>query len=359
MCDYGHWAVFEEIDIKNFIGFVYVITFANGKKYIGAKKIWKRIKAAPSTFKRGPRGGFEESDWKTYTSSSKEVNSMIEQGIIPTDFTIVGWYDSWGKTLMAEMELQLSNDVLRSSVWLNKQIGGHFNPNCFDDLTERDISRWMSFDKGVEHTTTHTVMYKLGSKTKYVHPDDIETYLERGWTPGRSPQEKHTIIKTVASYDLWDRVNKKVVHVENQAEFASIHNLEPGHLSRLVSGEIDIINDKWSLHPDISRNIGGYIDVATGLYFKSSSELESHFNKKRGYTAYYVKKGLIRKLEPESRSEYMSRLSKLNLVTIKKNINTHQQLLNSYKDIDKIFEGWDRDKVIEWVKSYIEYKEQK
>ncbi|UQJ95442.1 hypothetical protein ALHIDCOG_00054 [Klebsiella phage CPRSB] len=38
MQDYGHWKTLREVDINNYIGFVYVITFENGKNTWGLKR---------------------------------------------------------------------------------------------------------------------------------------------------------------------------------------------------------------------------------------------------------------------------------------------------------------------------------
>lgn len=142
----GHWKVLETpqiqktsgvIDLAKYIGFVYIITFDDGSRYIGAKKIWKRLTRPPVDFKRGPKKGFEQSDWRTYTSSSNVVNDKISEGINPSEYLIVGFYDTWGKTLLAEASLQLQVNIFKRTeghpVWLNYQIEGMFTPNCWDD----------------------------------------------------------------------------------------------------------------------------------------------------------------------------------------------------------------------------------
>lgn len=142
----GHWKVLETpqiqetggvIDLAKYIGFVYIITFDDGSRYIGAKKIWKRLTRPPVDFKRGPKKGFEQSDWRTYTSSSNVVNDKISEGVNPSEYLIVGFYDTWGKTLLAEASLQLQVNIFKRAeghpVWLNYQIEGMFTPNCWDD----------------------------------------------------------------------------------------------------------------------------------------------------------------------------------------------------------------------------------
>ncbi|WCZ66208.1 hypothetical protein [Yersinia phage MHG19] len=357
MNDYGHWAVFEDVDIKNYIGFVYVIRFANGKKYIGAKKVWKRIKAAPNTFKRGPKKGFEESDWKTYTSSSNELNCMLSDGIPATDYIIVGWYPTWGKTLMAEMEMQLANDVLRSSVWLNKQIGGHFNPNCFDDLTERDIARYADFEKGNEHVQW-PMMYKVGQKTKYVHPDDVQSYLDNSWQFGRSKYENHNIKKRVSSFKIWDELNKVEVEVVNQAEFARQNDISASHITNLLNGKLDIIKERWTLHPTIRRQRYKFKHTESGKLFVSNSEVEEHFSSGRGSCNKYVKSGEIIKLEVEDKKSYVSRLSSLQLVKSVCIEHIPTVIENANKEFVGTLSAEDKKETINWLEQYIEYLKQ-
>lgn len=354
MQDFGHWAVFEETDIKNHIGFVYVITFEDGKKYVGAKKIWKRIKAAPCTFKRGPKKGFEESDWKTYTSSSNELNAMIEKGISPKEYLIVGWYPTWGKTLMAEMEMQLANDVLRDPMWLNKQIGGHFNPNCFDDLTEDDIARWMEFDKGNEHVSW-PMMYKIGQKTKYVKPDEVGEYIKSGWQFGRSKTEKHSVTYNCSKFTIWDYQENKAVEVLNQNEFARNNDLSSNHLTRLLQGTLDLIKDRWGLPPDIARQRYKFQDVSSGTKFLSNSELEEFYGMTRGQANKAVKDGRAVKLVVESKEDHIKKLGSIELIKTEKTKVTSQVMLNSFKDIVNPMTAAEKSEMIEWLESYITY----
>lgn len=354
--DYGHWAVFKEVDIKDYLAFTYVITFKNGKKYIGVKKLWKKIKQCPSEFKRGPKCGFIESDWKTYSSSSNLVNEMLQEGIEPESFVIVGWYKTWGKALMAEMELQLANDVLRDPMWLNKQIGGHFNPNCFDDLTEDDIAKWLSYDVGNEHVGW-SVMYKIGQRTKYVHPDEVERHLKTGWEFGRSKSEKHSALSIVSSYTLWDYSTNTAHEVTNQAEFARLHGIDASRLTNVVKGQIDLTNEKWGLPPEIARNRFPLYDTRTGKKYSSNAELESEYGLKRGDCYKLIKSGVVIKSKIESRKDYIERLSKLDIVKYVKKEHVRILMENSFKDLLNPLSKEERSELIIWVKQYLKYLE--
>lgn len=352
--DYGHWSIFEKVNINEYLGFVYVIEFDDGKKYVGAKKIWKRIKTPPASFKRGPKKGFEESDWRTYTSSSREVNALISSGVNPKKYIIVGWYNSWGKTLMAEMEMQLANDVLRNENWMNKQIGGHFNPNCYDDLSENDIKRWLEFDKGNEHVNW-PAMYKLGQKTKYVNPEKINEYLLNGWQFGRSKSEKHSVKTSIVSYTLWDYHNNISVEVKNQSQFAKDNNLKTSHLSHLLKGNLDLIEKRWGLHPEIARQRYRFIDVKTGIKFLTNNDAEQYYGVNRGGINSLLKSGKIKKLIIESKSEYVIRLKSMELVKRITDVNTSIIMENTFKDIANPLSDEEKNDMIKWLESYIDY----
>lgn len=180
---FGHWSVLETpeilasegvVDLSKYIGFVYVISFSDGTKYIGAKKIWKRIAKPPNTFKRGPRKGFEQSDWRSYTSSSNVVNERIEDGVLPTEYLIVGFYDSWGKTLYAEALLQIKVNIFEriegeERVWLNYQIDGTFTASCYDKTID---------DNNIAYTSNY-IAPNIGLKPKYaIFSNDIVMDIE-------------------------------------------------------------------------------------------------------------------------------------------------------------------------------------
>lgn len=167
---FGHWKVLNTpqmkreggiVDLSKYIGFVYVISFSDGTKYIGAKKIWKRITRPPNTFKRGPNKGFEQSDWRSYTSSSSVVNERIENGVLPTEYLIVGFYDTWGKTLYAEATLQIKVNIFEPMdgkyVWLNFQIEGMFTKSCWDLTIPENVDYY--YDHITRKTDNNSVFW--------------------------------------------------------------------------------------------------------------------------------------------------------------------------------------------------------
>lgn len=71
---------FTSADIRDYVGFVYLITNKiNGKKYIGKKLFRSTKKLPPLKGKTRKRTKVSESDWKEYFGSSEEVKSLVEE----------------------------------------------------------------------------------------------------------------------------------------------------------------------------------------------------------------------------------------------------------------------------------------
>lgn len=114
--DYGHWSNFPPgLNPEKAVGFVYlIVNLDTNQKYIG-KKFFRG---------RGKANKGQESNWKTYTSSSKTVNEMIETLgksrfrfiIIEQYFTLGGlsWAETWSQV---QVEVPSNNDE-----WLNRFI---------------------------------------------------------------------------------------------------------------------------------------------------------------------------------------------------------------------------------------------
>lgn len=93
-------------DPEDWYGFTYLITnILTGQKYIGRKYF--------HSYSKGKR--LKQSNWKTYTSSSKDVNADIKLlGIDKFTFEILGLYKTRQEVNYAEVERQIFDDVLRS-----------------------------------------------------------------------------------------------------------------------------------------------------------------------------------------------------------------------------------------------------
>jgi len=109
----------SEEEVAKHAGFVYLITdLTNGKKYIGRKYSTFKRKA-----KKNSRRKTLESDWKTYWSSSKEVQKLVEEKG-PENFRreIIVFGKTRGEVNFYEIFAQFFVGVLESDEWMNESI---------------------------------------------------------------------------------------------------------------------------------------------------------------------------------------------------------------------------------------------
>jgi hypothetical protein len=120
--DTGHWLLNEDVYIfENMFGFIYEITNkVNGKKYIGKKQCIRKIKRKPLKGKTRNRIDHKESDWKTYTSSSNDLNEDIQKhGKDNFEFRILKICGSKWELGYEEIKEQIARDVLRRNDYYN------------------------------------------------------------------------------------------------------------------------------------------------------------------------------------------------------------------------------------------------
>jgi len=120
--DTGHWLINEGVYMhENMFGFIYEITNkVNGKKYIGKKQCIRKIKRKPLKGKTRNRIDHKESDWKTYTSSSNELNEDIQKhGKENFEFRILKICGSKWELGYEEIKEQIARDVLRRDDYYN------------------------------------------------------------------------------------------------------------------------------------------------------------------------------------------------------------------------------------------------
>ena len=130
MSDLGHREGVLEENIDLPYGFIYKITnLTNDKKYIGKKQCQSIRKRPPLKGKKNKRHEKIETDWKTYTSSSNELNKDLEQlGKANFKFEILRWCDSKWELSYYEARLQFKEEVLLRNDYyngiINVRIGG-------------------------------------------------------------------------------------------------------------------------------------------------------------------------------------------------------------------------------------------
>ena len=120
--DLGHWQLAPNLAHKaGAYGFVYEICcLPLNKKYIGKKQCVSRVKRKPLKGKTRNRIDHKESDWKTYTGSSKELNEDIAKyGKEQFTFTILEWCGSKWELGYKEIKRQIEQDVILNEAFYN------------------------------------------------------------------------------------------------------------------------------------------------------------------------------------------------------------------------------------------------
>lgn len=116
----SHWYHSMELNPDKNFGFIYYVeNKLNGKKYIGKKQYF--------SYKSGKK--YKESDWRSYTSSSKYLNEDIKiYGLDNFYFEILFECKTRGDLTYAESNLQHKNNVLTERdeygerIWYNASI---------------------------------------------------------------------------------------------------------------------------------------------------------------------------------------------------------------------------------------------
>jgi hypothetical protein len=120
--DLGHWHLSEGLEYKeNAFGFIYEVhCLINNKRYIGKKQCISKVKRPPLKGKKKCRRSTKESDWKTYTGSSNELNADIARyGKDKFTFMILEWCNSKWELAYYEAKLQFKYDVLFDETFYN------------------------------------------------------------------------------------------------------------------------------------------------------------------------------------------------------------------------------------------------
>lgn len=132
--DFGHWVNCTGMDVDTVpFGFLYRITNTiNGKKYIGKKQMKTVKKLKPLKGKKNKRHFDVETDWKTYTSSSSDVNSdIVKYGKDTFTFEILRWCSNKSELAYYEAKLQFEENVLLREDYYNGIINLRIGKNCF------------------------------------------------------------------------------------------------------------------------------------------------------------------------------------------------------------------------------------
>ena len=120
--DLGHWITNETFDSTILpYGFIYRITnLVSGKVYFGKKQIKSVKKLKPLKGRKNKRHFDIETDWKTYTSSSNDVNEdIVKLGKDKFAFEILRFCESKFELAYYEAKIQFEHDVLLKKGFYN------------------------------------------------------------------------------------------------------------------------------------------------------------------------------------------------------------------------------------------------
>ena len=111
----------SEEEIKNWQGFVYIITdLTNNKKYVGKKGFWSKKTLPPLKGKTRKRRSIVESDWQKYYGSSDLVKQLLaENGEQGFRREILHFCKSKGEMSYLEAKEQFDRSVLLDDSYYN------------------------------------------------------------------------------------------------------------------------------------------------------------------------------------------------------------------------------------------------
>lgn len=109
---------FTSEDIGDCIGFVYLLTDPNGKKYVGKKLFVSKRRLPPLKGKTRRRTVIKESDWKDYYGSSEEVRNLVESNVL-FKREILHLCKTKGELSYLELKEQIDRKVLLRSDYFN------------------------------------------------------------------------------------------------------------------------------------------------------------------------------------------------------------------------------------------------
>ena len=148
--DFGHWIYPGEFDETEWFGFIYkIVNKISNKQYIG-KKQFQSTRRKVVKNRQNRKIIRKDSGWRTYLSSSEYVKTdIINLGKENFDFLILSLHKTKGALSYAEIERQITEDVLRATLpdgqrtYYNKSIGNikFLPPDETSDETKHKISQ--------------------------------------------------------------------------------------------------------------------------------------------------------------------------------------------------------------------------
>jgi hypothetical protein len=181
----GHWKFETEINPLEYEGFIYKITEINtGKEYIGKKNFWAKRK-----------NKYVESNWRSYTSSSKLLNEVIKiNGKDNYLFEIISLHYNKSFLSYREIEELVFNDVLRATLpngekkFYNKAIGNikFVHQDVISNATRKKLS---AARKGRNKSEEHRA--KMSAASKGRNKSEEHRAKMSAARKGRNKSEEH------------------------------------------------------------------------------------------------------------------------------------------------------------------------
>lgn len=109
---------------EGFVGFVYVIrNTVNDRKYIGKKKLIRKVTKPPLKGTKRKRRSIVESDWREYFGSNDDLLADVSSlGSDKFERKILRFCKSLGEMSYFEAKFQFSTDAILSDTYYNKWI---------------------------------------------------------------------------------------------------------------------------------------------------------------------------------------------------------------------------------------------
>lgn len=185
--EYGHWDFNVDFDPYDWFGFIYKITeLDTGREYIGKKQFFSITRKIVKG-KRNRKKVVSESNWRSYTGSSENLNAQILlKGKNNYKFEILSLHQSKGSLHYAEVDRQVKEDVLRSMLddgvtkkYYNKVISGvKFIPPAVSSSEIRiKISKIISKNNGAKKISKDEFEKWSKEINSLAKSYDTETYL--------------------------------------------------------------------------------------------------------------------------------------------------------------------------------------
>ena len=213
-----HWTFRDDKtrvpDPEKYFGFVYIITNKkNHRKYIGCKQYWQMRH----------RKRYKPSNWKVYTSSSKDLCNEIDKiGKRNFKFEIIQEYETKRGLHYYEQYYQMQNHVLTSVLegtdqreYYNKNVGGirfYVPLETYQDPSYRKVMSTNGRKGGAPCQGPYKITFKTG---KSVRVKNLRAWADR---KGYGYQQLYKIANKYTEKDGYKRhKHKDIIGVERIA----------------------------------------------------------------------------------------------------------------------------------------------